>query len=225
MKKGIEALLCMAAIVVPVGLHAKELEREDTSNVVISFDLTTEDRFTYEVKVNEGGYLIDGSQRITNGTVAYELSVGQTKEFKVETERGYEVKEIRDNGKLLNTEGNRIKIAGVSAKSILEVRYGKIEDSNEADKPIPPNTSDTPDNSQGGGIKDTENQGSGLTSVGPETGDTLKISEYICLMLMVLYGIYVSRKGIDTRSVEDIVISKDIKVRKETLKEEKKDEE
>lgn len=209
MKKGMIIGLSLIGLIIPVGLQAIE-DKEDRIETVITFNLTAEDRFTYEVRVSEGGYLIDGSQRITNGIMEYQLSVGQTKEFSLEADRGYEVKEIQVNEEKIDREVDKIEIAGVSKKSILEVRYGKIEETTVPDIPTPPDegdNSDTPISPDKGGNKDSIDMPEQITSEGgnkgnriegmiPITADMLRIREYVCLMLIVIYMIYVSRRDI-----------------------------
>lgn len=197
MKKGMIIGLSLIGLIIPVGLQAIE-DKEDRIETVITFNLTAEDRFTYEVRVSEGGYLIDGSQRITNGIMEYQLSVGQTKEFSLEADRGYEVKEIQVNEEKVDREVDKIEIAGVSKKSILEVRYGKIEETTVPDIPTPPDKGGNKDSidmpeqitSEGG------NKGNGIEGMIPITADMLRIREYVCLMLIVIYMIYVSRRDI-----------------------------
>lgn len=212
-------------VILSNGVYASE----ETSKVVISFDLTSEDRFIYEVRVSTGGYLLDGSQKIVDGIMEYELSVGQTKEFILVANKGYEVKEIKVNNQNLDTNLKKVRITGVSGRSVLEIRYGKIEELLVPDTPTPPDNMVIPDGSQSGengGLDyiDT-NRENGVDSLIPITGDMLRISEYICLMLIILYRIYVSGRGINTQQRDDnIAILKNIEENKETLKEEKKDE-
>lgn len=200
--KGITILLVsLLVIMMPIGVQAKE---EEKIEAVLSFYLTEQDRFVYEVKVSDGGCLYDGSQRITNGIIAYELSVGQKKEFQMEANEGYEVKRIEINGVEQNLEAKEIEIHGVSATSVLEVRYGRIEEEKIPEK----GKQDITEN-----VYPPIEQGKEERKI-PSTADLMKISAYISVLVIVIGVFYISKRGINTaRHVEDIEI-----------KEEKKDE-
>lgn len=138
-------------------VYGKEESRTD---VVISFNLQQEYRYPYQVRVSEGGSLYDGSQRITNGIMEYQLSVGENKEFRLQPDKGYEVKEIKINDKEMERGIEQIVIEGVSSSSVLEVRYGRIEESSEKWRLL------------------------------VDTGDGIKLGVYISVMVMMLYEIY-----------------------------------
>lgn len=230
MKRILIGFACFILMTMPIRLQA--IEEVDTVKVVISFDLTAEDRFIYEVRVSDGGSLYDGSQRITNGIMEYQLSVGGKKEFKIEANTGYEVKEIKVNGRNIDTDIEGITITGISANSVLEVKFKKIESTippdidnpDTPDVPAPPNGSNEPETT----LPPYENFENTVAYIDeqkcdgiiPVTGDILRVSEYICLMLLVFYRMYVSNRGIDTYSrVGNIAF-----ITNETTKEEKKDE-
>lgn len=200
MKRILGLVLCLISILQPGSLYGLEEEEDRNIESVISFELTAEDRFTYEVRVSKGGSLIDGSQRITDGIMIYELSVGETKQFQMEPSEGYELKEIRIDNKDIGTNIDRITIEGVSKNSLLEVRYEKRDEIE-----MPEETLEDSKNQKNINIR---NQ---TTASIPQTGDWLRVGNYICLLLIVVYGVYVNRKGIDTyKNVNDIAIWKDI---------------
>lgn len=204
-------IIClMISMIVMTSLpRVKAAEEGKGIETVISFELTAENRFIYEVKVSEGGCLYDGSKKITNGIMAYELSVGEIKKFSIEADKGYEVKYITINGENTNPKQREIQVTGVSADSILEVRYGKIE-AKETDEPassIKPNISSQLEKSRK------------VISHIPSTGDIWKMGEYVCLLILMLCGMYISKRGINTSKIVE-----DINQEKRKIKEEQRDE-
>lgn len=175
------AIAVLTIVSILTGVEGKEEEIETE----IGFYLTKEDRYPYEVRVSEGGYVIDGRQRITNGIVAYELSVGQRKKFVLEAKEGYELEEIVINGKVEEREVKEIEIQGVSAKSELEVRYEKKEETYQ------------PDETESLEVEKEERE---ILS----TGDLIETSSYLWIVVLIVYWIYGRQRGIDTRECEDI---------------------
>lgn len=151
-------------------IEGKEIE------MPVRLEIGKEDRFVYEVRVSEGGYLLDGRQKITNGIMEYELKVGERKEFRIEAVEGYEIKEIRINGESQKKQ-DRVTVIGVAGRSVLEVEYGKKEETPKPDK------IDKEEE-----VKEKEKRRE------VSTGDILEIKEYLWLIAIAIYGMYESKK-------------------------------
>lgn len=171
---------------------------EVSVGVVVERNFTADDRFTLELRVNKGGYVIDGSAWISEGIIAYELPVATEKSFQVKCEKGYKLKSITfeqpeiDVSKSLLSElkEDTFNIHTVSTKTIVTVEFEK--DPNDRPDPEPsPNPEPTPGDepSDNGGTKD-----------GPSTGDNTDIQQLftVCIGAFLLLVFIKKKKQKDT---------------------------
>lgn len=224
MKKIICIVIFIVSEFIPVNLYA--MDEENKIETVISFELTVEDRFGYEVRVSDGGCLYDGSQKITTGTMIYQLSVGEKKTFLIQPDKGYRIKEITINGQIVANDINKIEITGVSANCVLDITYAKMEGSSNI--PVGPEEKeeDIQDKKEELADKSTETKNSNINKIIPSTGDLLTGGKYICLMLIVLYRFCISKTGINTKCVDNKAILNNVaKIKQiEIMKEEERNE-
>lgn len=121
------SLLLTITLFTAMNVEAAEVKE----GVEIERNFTDDDKFSLEIRVEEGGYLIDGKARISKGTIAYELPLETTKTFQVQSMDGYEIKDIRyeqpgigvEYSILNQMEANEISIQTVSTKIVATIEF------------------------------------------------------------------------------------------------------
>lgn len=156
-RKAIAVLFIFLNLVVP----RQDIEAKETVGIAVSkivIDFTDEHRYILELRVKEGGYALDGSMPIKDGIVEYELPLETQKRFKIESNPGYQLKDIKyeypelgmKRSIIEEIKNDSITLDTVSTHAVVTVEFEKRE--------------------------------------GLQTGDTTKVKVWIVGILLVVVG-------------------------------------
>lgn len=182
--KRVIVMMILVIVLAPVRVEARKSSSKD---IPVRFEISNSNRYRCRVKVEGRGYLKDGGQKIKEGTVEYELRVGEEKKLEVIAEPGYEIGEIEYNGEEIERKNNEIIIKGVSGERELKVGFKKKEEI-ESNKGGAGMTDNTDRNKP-----DTRGDASQIKKE-VETGDISRSKYVICLGLMIVMISMLKRK-------------------------------
>lgn len=138
----------------------------------VSFTVSQEGKYELSVEASGNGVIQDGEKAIRNGAVEYQLSVGETKVFRIVPDNGYKIGRViyeqPEISRVLDlTEqalSGEIEIAMESTKGVLRVEF-------------------VLDPSAGGDTQGENSQGqTGGSGTGVKTGDTARIGGYVTVL-------------------------------------------
>lgn len=132
--KWIQQLLCLLLFLfAPLLTLSTSYASESSGSIYVERNFTDDDKFTLEIQVKEGGYVIDGNTRISTGTVAYEVPLETFKTFEIYSLKGYKLKDITYEQPemdiyqsiLSELHDNKITVQSLSTKVIVSVAFEK----------------------------------------------------------------------------------------------------
>lgn len=150
-KSIIITVMAVLFLVSPLSLKAQD---GDTDATEVSFCISNEDRFKLTIRVGKGGEVRDGSQHIVNGTVIYDIAVGQEKQFRVIPDKGYQISELsyarpaldtRRRNLLDEVKNGYVTVHTESTEMLLEVTFKKNKT-----PAVKPGDTDVPDRESSG---------------------------------------------------------------------------
>lgn len=177
----------MALVICLVGLstnfitiaHAQNI---GTSSIPVQYEVSKDSQYKTEVEVRGPGTVYDGTSKISNGIIVYELKVEQKKNLKLVPNKDAKVKKVIWDEKDVTKElsevsgGYSLDISGLSADSKVLIEFENK------------NISNTPsDNNTNGDINDNnvnENNSEKL----PTTGDDSNIG----LLILICIGSFIA---------------------------------
>lgn len=122
MKKLMIVILIIQILIMPIEVKAYKQE----SDLELKFPLTAKDKYQYTLVVRGNGEVIEGNKGLRNGKTIYSLSVGQSKNFKIVPDIGYEIDYIKYAGKKQKVK-ERFSFKAVSENRKIEVVFKKKE--------------------------------------------------------------------------------------------------
>lgn len=129
-------LLIMLVIAGGLLLQAQAVEAKEGGSAAaeVSYVVDENSRYPLAVTTGAGGTVFDGTQRIRDSTMVYELKIGTQKQFRIVPDKGWEVAaityekpQLKDNRSLLpeyQREGS-ITIQAETTEMHLSVRFEK----------------------------------------------------------------------------------------------------
>lgn len=156
----------------------------------VSFTVSQKGKYELSVEASGNGEIRDGSKSIRNGAVEYQLSVGETKTFRIIPDEGYKIGRViyeqPEVSKVLDlTEqalSGEIEIAMESTSGILRIQF-------------------VADPSIGGDTQDSGSEG-GIGTDTVKTGDSFYMAGYVAALIgagVVVVYLYRKKKSADSR--------------------------
>lgn len=189
--KAFTGILAVCSFTVLTVFTAGAAERSQETKVY--FTVSQEGKYELSVEASGNGEIRDGDKAIRNGIVEYQLSVGETKTFRIIPDEGYKIGRViyeqPEVSRVLDlTEqalSGEIEIAMESTSGILRIEF-------------------VADSSAGGGSQGAGTGGSGCGQDAAKTGDMVHVAGYAAVLLMagsVLIYLYSRKKREDGREL------------------------
>lgn len=134
-KKKLVLMICF--LIVSAELTAVTYAADGSVSIPVQYNVSKDSRYKNSVEVIGPGTVYDGTSKITQGTVVYELSVEQSKTFKLVPNKGSNLKSVTWNdedirNKLVEVNGGyMIGISGISMDSNLRIEFTENYQSNK----------------------------------------------------------------------------------------------
>lgn len=183
--KAITGILAVCSFTVLTVLTAGAAETGEAETKV-SFTVSQDGKYSLSVEASGNGEIRDGEKNIRNGIVEYQLSVGETKIFRIVPDEGYRIGSvIYEQPELSRTEdltqqalSGEIQISMESTGAVLRVEF-------------------VPDTSSGGGEGSQGQTGAGgFGADAARTGDTSRTLGYMAALAGAgLVLAYLSKKN------------------------------
>ncbi|MBY0757209.1 LPXTG cell wall anchor domain-containing protein [Clostridium sardiniense] len=136
-KKKLVLMICF--LIVSAELTAVTYAAEGSVSIPVQYNVSKDSKYRNSVEVIGPGTVYDGTAKIIQGTVVYELSVEQEKIFKLVPNKGSNLKSVTWNdedirNKLVEVNGGyMIGISGISIDSKLRIEFTSNDQPNNPD--------------------------------------------------------------------------------------------
>ncbi|WP_338631909.1 LPXTG cell wall anchor domain-containing protein [Clostridium baratii] len=188
MKKYITLIICFLITMISFSTITHAIER--TANIPVQYNVSSNTKYKNSVIVKGPGSIYDGTAKISNGNIVYELNVGQTKYFKIIPNNNSKIKHIILNeenitDKLLKENGiYTLKLVGIAYNSTLLIEFEKVNDK------IPSINNESLPN----------NIGNSISNRLPNTGYSINMILSLILLFLGLIAIIIGKRHIkDTK--------------------------